>query len=69
MKSGTYKVSFIVDLNDCDTLDDAEKAIAGLVSDTLDEDTFPELELELVDEFDIEYHTEEDEVPELDFGG
>lgn len=69
MKSGVYKVSFVVELNDCLDQDEAESAVASLVSDILDEDKFPEVKFELLEEFDVEYNTEENEVPELNFEG
>jgi len=68
MKPGTYRVSFIVDLNEEYTEDQAHSVIGGMIADALDEDNFPELNFETVEEFDLEYHLEEeDEVEELNF--
>jgi hypothetical protein len=67
MTPGSYRVSFVVDLTDCNSKEEAFQAIAAMVGDMLDEDNFPDLELELVEELDIEYQVEEDEVPELNF--
>ena len=67
MKSGKYRVSFEVDLNDCKSKEEAEQAVAQMVSDACDDDTFPEVEFELLEELDIEYNTEEHELEELNF--
>ncbi len=67
MKTGKYKVSFYVDLNDCEKLEDAEVAVATLIEEALDEHSFPELHFELVEEFELEYQLEHDEIEELSF--
>jgi hypothetical protein len=67
MISGTYNVKFQVDLTGCETKEEAELAIAQWISELLDEDTFPEVEFELVEELDMEYNTDEEELEELDF--
>lgn len=66
MKNGKYRISFEVDLNDCATQEEAEQTVASLVSETLDEDSFPEIEFELLEALDMEYNTD-DEVEELNF--
>lgn len=66
MKSGTYKVTFHVDLVGCNNEEEAHSAVSQMVNEALDDDRFPELEFELVEELDEEYNTEE-EVEELDF--
>ena len=70
MKNGRYKVSFNVVLSDCNEEDGEEvafDAVTEMVRDMLEEDELPELNFELLKEFDIEYETEEDELPELNF--
>lgn len=67
MKSGTYKVSFTVDLRENLSIKEAEKAVAQMVSDACDDDQFPEVEFELIEEFEEEYNTEEETVRELSF--
>ena len=67
MKDGTYNVTFSVDLRDCENEEEAEQAIADLVSEALDRGTFPELTLELTEEVEVDYTLDEDEQPELNF--
>jgi hypothetical protein len=66
MKSGTYKVSFMVDLSDCKTEEEAAKEVMGMVSEDIDNGDFPEVEFEMVEELDLEYNTD-DEIEELEF--
>ena len=67
MKTGSYKVSFDVNLNGCEDSEEAHRAVALLIQEMLDEDNFPVLKFELLEEFDLEYEVEEDELKELDF--
>lgn len=67
MKSGTYQVSFNVDLANCEDADAALEALKRTVGRMIAKDEFPEVDFELVEEFDIEYETEEDEIQELNF--
>lgn len=70
MKNGRYKVSFNVVLSDCNEEDGEEVAfdtVTEMVRDMLEEDELPELNFELLKEFDIEYETEENELEELNF--
>ena len=66
MKSGTYKVSFEVELTDCENEESARLALFRMISDLMDDDEFPEVNFELTEELDMEYNTE-DVVPELNF--
>lgn len=68
MKSGRYRVSFYVDLNDCRDAEEAEITVGELLSNAIDEDCIPELVFDLVDELDIEYQVDEPELQELNFG-
>jgi hypothetical protein len=71
MKNGTYKVSFLVEfeveLTGYSNEEEASVAVQGMVKNALDEDNFPEVNFELIEELDPEYNTEEDEVEELCF--
>ena len=67
MKNGKYLVAFEVNLNNCNSEEEAIEAIRLMVSDMIDEDKFPEVIFDIVEEEDIEYNTEEDELAELDF--
>jgi hypothetical protein len=67
MKNGLYKVSFMVHVNDCNTTEEGEQVVASLVSDALDDDNFPEVEFELVEARDMEYDSDEELLPELNF--
>lgn len=66
MKNGTYKVTFEVELANCLDEDEAKEAIGVWMNETLDNNEFPEVVLELVEEEDLEYETE-DEIQELNF--
>ena len=67
MINGTYRVSFEVTLKNHASEEEAHESIKGMVNELLEEDNFPELNFELVEEEDEEYETEE-EVEELNFG-
>ena len=67
MKTGTYTVSFNVDLTECEDEESAHAAVAAMVEEMLEGGEFPEVEFELVEEFEVDYKTEEDEVEELEF--
>lgn len=67
MKNGLYKVSFMVEINDCATEEEGAAVTASLINDALDDDNFPELEFELVEEFELEYNSDEELLPELNF--
>lgn len=67
MKSGIYRVSFNVNLTSCENEDEALDLIKGMCREMLEEDSFPEANFELVDEMEMEYAFEEDEVQELNF--
>ena len=66
MKNGTYKVTFEVELANCLDEDEAREAIGVWMNETLDNNEFPEVVLELTEEEDLEYETD-DEVQELNF--
>ena len=64
MKSGLYKVSFTMELNEEEVTEILEQLEEGFT----DEEGDPvDVHLELVEEFDEEYHTEENELQELNF--
>lgn len=67
MKNGHYKVTLNVDIKNCVTEDDALQAVATLLVNSM-ESNGPNLEVnfELVEEHEVEYHTE-DVVKELEF--
>jgi hypothetical protein len=67
MKSGKYLVSFEVDLTDCKDEEEAQQEVASMVSEMLDEDNFPEVDFELLEELDLEYNSEEGGLQELNF--
>ena len=68
MKNGSYRVSFEVDLTGYENEQEANEAIKGMVEEMLSEDTFPEVNFELIEEFEPDYFLEEDTgVEELDF--
>lgn len=67
MKNGRYKVYFEIDIKNCTTQEDAENTILSLLFDSIEGPTvFPEVFFELKEEFEIDYHTEE-EIKELEF--
>lgn len=68
MKSGIYKVSFDVELTNYMTEDEAKQAVMEMVEEMLQEEEFPEVELELLDGVDLDYTLEEEETTELNFG-
>jgi hypothetical protein len=68
MKSGTYRISFDVELKDCGSKEEAAQSIAEYISEMLDDELFPDLEMEMIEEFDEEYGTDEEEIQELNFG-
>jgi hypothetical protein len=67
MKSGTYRVSFVVELRNCGSKEEAEQAVGEMVSDACDVDEFPEVNFEMIEELDIEYNSDELELEELSF--
>jgi hypothetical protein len=70
MKNGTYHVSFQVDISNCETEEEAQRWLIKLIVDSIEQDDieFPEVDFELIEEHEVEYHTEEDDgVEELDF--
>lgn len=67
MKSGTYIVSFEVELTDCEDINEAEGAVRGMVENLIEEGEFPEVNFQFVEGTEQEYTQEEDEVEELDF--
>jgi hypothetical protein len=68
MKNGTYTVSFEVNLSGAVTEEEAIVSIKEMVEEMISKEEFPELNFELTEEEDPEYHTEEAEVQELNFG-
>lgn len=66
MIQGTYRVSFNVDFDECGSKEEATQAVMAMLSEMMDDEEFPEVDFELVEEFDIEYGTEE-EIEELEF--
>jgi hypothetical protein len=66
MKSGTYRVTLEVEIKDCQDKDEATNSLMAMFSEMIDDDLVPEVDFELLEEFDIEYQTE-DEVQELEF--
>lgn len=67
MKTGTYKISFNVDLNECENEEEAKMALFHMFQNMMDEGDFPEVEFDLLEEFDLEYMVEENELKELEF--
>jgi hypothetical protein len=67
MKTGTYDVTFSVNLNDCEDEHEAREAIKGMLEEMLANDELPELNFVLTQELDLEYSIEENEIPELNF--
>jgi len=67
MKSGKYRVSFEVELQECQSEECARDAIGEMCLELLEQGEFWELGLELLEEFDLDYMVEEDEVEELSF--
>ncbi len=68
MKMGKYRVSFDVDFDSAGSQEEAEQAVREMVIEMLDNEEFPKVEFELLEEFDPEYHTEEEEeMQELNF--
>jgi hypothetical protein len=67
MKTGKYKVSFLVDLDHCDDESDAIEAMKTMFQEQLDEDGFPDVEFELIEGVDLEYVLEPEEVAEVNF--
>ena len=67
MISGTYKVSFDLELKGYENEEEATLAIAEWVRDMMEEDNFLDLAFELTSEDDSEYALREDELEELDF--
>ncbi len=67
MENGIYKVSFNVDLSDCENEEEARNRIMGMCIELIDEGFFPEVDLELIERADPEYTEEEEEIPELNF--
>jgi hypothetical protein len=67
MKNGLYKVTFMAHINDCVTEEEGAEVVASLINDALEDDQFPEVEFELVEELNMEYNTDEELLPELNF--
>jgi len=65
MKNGIYKISFDIELTGFLTEDEATESIAAYLMDQ-DPNSSTEVNFELLEEFDPEYHME-DEVDELNF--
>lgn len=66
MKPGTYRVTLEVNFEEHVTKDEADQALMAMFVQMEDDGLVPELEFELLEEFDLEYMTE-DEVQELEF--
>lgn len=66
MKPGRYEVTIEVNFEQSVTKDEADQGIMTMFSHMIDDDVIPELEFELLEEFDLEY-TREDEIKELEF--
>jgi hypothetical protein len=67
MKSGKYKVSFTFELGENMSMEKVEEKLAELISDACDDDNFPVWDFELLEEFEVEYNTEEETLEELSF--
>ena len=67
MKTGKYRVSFEVDLQECQSEEHAREAVGEMCLELLEQGEFLEVEFELLEEFDLDYMIEEDEVEELSF--
>jgi hypothetical protein len=68
VKSGSYKVSFVVELTNCANEEDAVRSVRAMVNEMLEDDEFPEVELELIDGVDLDYTLEEETTLEVNFG-
>ena len=68
MKNGKYKVSFIVDLNDCDDEQEGFEAVMELCTEAIDGGEFPVLEFELLEDHEPDYVLDEVLLPEVNFG-
>ncbi len=64
MRSGLYKISFTMELNEEEVAEILEQLEEGFVTEEGDP---VDVHLELVEEFDEEYQTDEDELEELNF--
>ena len=67
MKTGTYDVTFSVNLSDCEDEHEAKEALKTMLEEMLANDELPELNFVLTQELDLEYSIEENEIPELNF--
>lgn len=65
MKNGIYKITLNMQLTNFKTEEEAVEAIAAYLVDQ-DDETDTVVNFEMLEEFDPEYHTE-DEVDELNF--
>ena len=66
MKPGRYRVTLDVNFEQPLTKDEADQGLVAMFVQMEDDDLVPEVEFELLEEFDLEYMTE-DEVEELEF--
>lgn len=67
MENGRYKVSFNVNLNSCEDEAEAFESVRDMVENMIANHDFPEVVFELVEETDLEYSIEEDDLQELNF--
>jgi hypothetical protein len=66
MKSGTYKVTFEVDIVNAEDMEEAKSATREMVENLIDNGEFPEVNLVFVEGTEIDY-TAEEELEELNF--
>ncbi len=68
MKPGKYKVTFEIELSNSDDMNslDATESVKDMCQEMIDNNEFPELEFELLEEHFPEYEFE-DEIEELSF--
>lgn len=68
MKNGKYRLVLEVELNGAENHNEALRSIAESLIDLDDNDQVPEaFSLDLLEEFEAEYETEEEALEELDF--
>lgn len=68
MKSGTYQVTFNVDIVNCEDESEAVESLKGMFSEALDSDFFPEVNFEFVEGTETDYTVEEETLSEVNFG-
>ena len=67
MNAGKYLVTFEVDFDSEGSHEEAVEAVREMLVEMIDKSQFPEVDFHLLEELDMEYQTEENEVEELNF--